>query len=106
MTGVLVTTSDNPWNPFTRFDEWYAFDEYEKNYRTCERLACLFEPDYEASEAEQDQERENAIDRLIELFPFGPLNAGLDANGEQIVYKKVYENEKEAKTDEKQDEND
>lgn len=26
MAATMVTTMDNPWNYFTNFDEWYAFD--------------------------------------------------------------------------------
>lgn len=30
---VMLTTEDNPFDPFTQYDEWYAFD-YEKGYHT------------------------------------------------------------------------
>ncbi len=34
----MLTTEDNPYNPFTNFDEWYAFDT-QKGYNTCGYLA-------------------------------------------------------------------
>ena len=34
---LMLTTLDNPYNPFTQFGEWYAFDTM-KGYRTCELL--------------------------------------------------------------------
>ena len=35
----MLTTSDNPWNPITHWDEWFAFDYKEKHYNTCGYLA-------------------------------------------------------------------
>ena len=31
---VMLTTKDNPHNPFTEFDDWFMFDEL-KGYHTC-----------------------------------------------------------------------
>lgn len=39
-TTIYLTTEDNPWNPFTNWDEWLAYD-IEMGYYTCERLARL-----------------------------------------------------------------
>jgi hypothetical protein len=36
----MLTTEDNPFDPFTQFDEWYAFD-VEKEYYTCAYLARI-----------------------------------------------------------------
>ena len=33
----MLTTIDNPFNPFTNFDDWYAFDT-SKGYNTCAYL--------------------------------------------------------------------
>lgn len=30
----MLTTKDNPHNPFTEFDDWFMFDEL-KGYHTC-----------------------------------------------------------------------
>ena len=30
----MLTTSDNPYNPFTQFDEWQMFDSLQ-GYNTC-----------------------------------------------------------------------
>jgi len=37
MDEYMLTTIDNPYNPFTQFDEWFAFDQV-KGHRTCELL--------------------------------------------------------------------
>ena len=33
----MLTTSDNPYNPFTQFDEWQMFDSLQ-GYNTCSYL--------------------------------------------------------------------
>ena len=39
-TEYMVTTLDNPWNPFTHYREWWQFDR-EHGYSTQEKLAKL-----------------------------------------------------------------
>ena len=34
----MLTTIDNPWNPFTQFDEWFNYD-MNMGYNTCGLLA-------------------------------------------------------------------
>ena len=41
MKDVMLTTVDNPWNPFTQFDEWYIFDEVEASHHTCGYIARM-----------------------------------------------------------------
>jgi hypothetical protein len=38
LESYMLTTEDNPWSPFTQFDEWYAYD-VAKGYCTCSYLA-------------------------------------------------------------------
>ena len=38
---TMVTTIDNPWNPFTNWDEWYAYDEWH-GYHTCSLVDRLY----------------------------------------------------------------
>ena len=62
----MLTTVDNPYDPFKQFDEWFAFD-IEKQYYSCSRLARLTNICDEMCETEIDEEIERAIDRLIEI---------------------------------------
>ena len=39
---LMLSTSDNPYNPFTQFREWYAFD-IANGYNTCSYLARVCE---------------------------------------------------------------
>ena len=63
---VMLSTVDNPFNPFNDFDSWWLFDK-EKGYDSCERLARLLNVTEDMSSIEQEKERIRAIDRLIEL---------------------------------------
>lgn len=40
MNEVLLSTSDNPWNPWTNFDEWYVWDS-DHGYNTPGYLARM-----------------------------------------------------------------
>ena len=39
---VMLTTIDNPYNPFTNFNEWYAFD-VSHGYNTCAYLSRMID---------------------------------------------------------------
>ena len=60
----MLTTFDNPYDPFTHFDEWFAYD-IEKGYYSCSRLARIAVISDDMSEKEVDQEVERAIDEII-----------------------------------------
>ena len=60
----MLTTVDNPFDPFTQFDEWYAFDE-EHGYHTTGFLARVVRSSDELSEADQDQAIEDGIDEIV-----------------------------------------
>lgn len=64
MTVHMLTTMDNPYNPFTQFDEWYEFDE-SSGYHTTGYLARLTITSSELSEADQDLAIEYAIDEIV-----------------------------------------
>lgn len=60
----MLTTIDNPYNPFDDFTSWFLFD-IEKGYNTCGRLARLANVSDEMSDEEQNAEIERAMDTLI-----------------------------------------
>jgi len=66
----MLTTVDNPWNPFTHFDEWNQFDE-TAGYFTTQYLARLTLSSPDLSEADQSDAIETAIDEIVELNPLG-----------------------------------
>lgn len=60
----MLTTIDNPFDPFEQFTSWFLFD-VEKGYYSCSRLARIANLSDELSEKEVDEEIERAIDEII-----------------------------------------
>ena len=64
-TEVMLTTFDNPFDPFDEFIPWFLFD-VEKGYYTCSRLARIARSSEEFSIEEDKEETERAIDEIID----------------------------------------
>lgn len=62
---VMLSTIDNPFNPFEDFDSWFLFD-VEKGYNSCSYLARIAKTSNEFTEKEEDEEIERAIDEIIQ----------------------------------------
>ena len=60
----MLTTFDNPFDPFEQFTSWFLFD-IEKGYNTCGYLARIAKLSDDMSQPEQDREVERAIDEII-----------------------------------------
>lgn len=71
----MLTTIDNPFDPFTQFDDWYLFD-IEHGYYTCAYLARIARTSDELSPLDEALAIELAIDEIVNLNVLG-------------VYKKV-----------------
>ena len=70
MKQSMLTTIDNPFDPFTQFDEWFAFDE-SKGYHSCSYLARIAKTSDELSEADEERAIELAIDEIVKLNILG-----------------------------------
>lgn len=64
MTLHMLTTVDNPYDPFTQWDEWYSWDE-SQGYHTTSLLARLVITSDELSDADQDLAIEDAINDIV-----------------------------------------
>lgn len=60
----MLTTFDNPFDPFEQFDSWFLFD-VEKGYNSCSYLGRIAKTSDQLSEEENDKEVERAIDEII-----------------------------------------
>jgi hypothetical protein len=61
----MLTTVDNPFNPFTEWAEWFAYDE-KLGYHTCALLARVTATSDELSDVDQDQTVQQAIDEVVQ----------------------------------------
>ena len=62
---IMLTTVDNPFNPFTEYDEWYAYDQ-RMGYNTPAFLDRVAITSYDLSEPDQARAIEEAIDQIVE----------------------------------------
>ena len=64
MARAMLTTNDNPFNPFNQFDSWFMFD-VEKGYNSCAYLSRIAKTSDQMSDDENEEEIERAIDEII-----------------------------------------
>jgi hypothetical protein len=64
-TEYMLTTVDNPFDPFTQFDEWLAYD-MRMGYNTSEFLARVAKVSNELSLPDQDKAIQDAIDEIVD----------------------------------------
>ena len=60
----LLTTIDNPYNPWTNWDQWYDYDE-RMGYHTCSYLARVMSIGDSMTDEECDREYEFAMNEII-----------------------------------------
>ena len=66
----MLTTTDNPYDPFDDFASWYAFDT-QHGYHTSSFLARIVVNSYELSLADQLLSIEQAIDEIVKYNVLG-----------------------------------
>lgn len=62
----MLSTTDNPWNPWTQFNEWLAYD-MQHGHDTLPYLARITNSSDELSQADQDEAVELAIEEIIRI---------------------------------------
>lgn len=75
MAKYMLTTNDNPFDPFNQFDSWLMYD-VDNGYNSCGLLDRVARTSDSLTEGENEAEIERAIDEIIK---YDPLN----------IYKKV-----------------
>lgn len=61
----MLTTVDNPFDPFTRFEEWLAYDT-KMGYHTASFLDRIAKISNELSLPDQDLAIQEAIDEIVQ----------------------------------------
>lgn len=64
MADHMLTTTDNPYNPFTEFDQWQAYDT-SKGHHTLAFLARVCITSNDLSELDQSMAIDMAIDEIV-----------------------------------------
>ena len=64
MRACMLTTVDNPYDPFDQFDSWYQFD-MDKGYSSCSYLARIARTSDQLTDQENNEEIEHAINEII-----------------------------------------
>lgn len=68
---AMLTTCDNPWDPFDNFSEWYSTDillAMQQNRRPCAGYLALIEScSDDVSDNEFNQVANDAIDEIVAL---------------------------------------
>ena len=91
MARTLVTTTDNPFDPFKQFEQWKSFDEVVCGYYTLNYLARIAATSPELTEKEMDQAIEDACDEVCEM----DLRYISPVTNEEVCYFKVTEDEED-----------
>lgn len=60
----MLTTTDNPYNPYTNFDEWFLYDTLN-GYNSCSLLDRMLDVNDEMSDEEVNAAIEQAIDQIV-----------------------------------------
>lgn len=69
MAQCMLTTVDNPYDPFDQFDEWFNYD-MDLGYNSSAYLARIAFTSDQLSDNENEREIERAIDEIIKYDPF------------------------------------
>lgn len=70
MDQVMLTTTDNPYNPFEEFDEWVSFDE-QQGYYTLGYLARIVKSSPTLPDEMVSYHIREAIDEIVKLNLLG-----------------------------------
>ena len=83
---TMVTTKDNPFNFFTQFDDWFAFDT-AKGYNTLSYLARVVVSSPDLSEKDQEIAFNQAVDEILRFNLTGNYIRVTDENLEKSQFR-------------------
>lgn len=66
----MLTTIDNPWSPFSNYEEWYAWD-HQAGYNTPSLLARIAKTSNDLSDPDFELAIEQAIDEIVTINASG-----------------------------------
>lgn len=91
MARTMLTTTDNPYNPFTQYEAWASYDEAVCGYYTASYVGRIVALSPELGPREMDTAIEDAIDEICEM----DLRMISPVTGKEVGYIKVREPDSE-----------
>ena len=95
MEKFMLTTVDNPYNPFIQFEDWKAFDE-DKGYYTIEYLSRIAKTSDELSDSDYDLAVNDAINEILYFNVLGIYQKVSKENFDEMKQKELTEEQKES----------
>lgn len=85
----MLTTTDNPYNPFDNFDKWYAYDDVlarqQGRPNVCSYLARIARISNQLPEKLIDNAIESAIDEILEFNVTGKYRAVTEEEASKLM---------------------
>lgn len=78
----MITTTDNPYSPFTEFENWLSYD-MQMGFKTCERVASVA---LTSDELTDEENREATLEAFRKLIHTGAISK----EGKLYEYKIVW----------------
>lgn len=69
METCMLTTTDNPYDPFTQYEAWYRFDE-DNGYHSCAFLARIARTSDQLSEQENMKKSSEPLTTSSSMSPW------------------------------------
>lgn len=82
MSNYILTTTDNPWDPTSHFDEWWAWD-VGHGYGTCSYLARVVCTSSDLPDSTNSVILDDAIDEIVKKDLIALITDG------KVHYKKL-----------------
>ena len=95
MAESMLTTVDNPYNPFVQFDEWVSFDE-GKGYYTLQYLARIANTSPDLSDEQNSEAIEEAITEILDYNLIGVYQRVSREDFDSVKNKALTEFQKES----------
>lgn len=91
MADYMVTTMDNPWNPFTHYHEWLSFDT-SHGYNTDQWVYILSKTSSDLLKDEMEEQIDAGVESLLALDPFGIHVKVYDYDADSLIpiFNKAY----------------
>lgn len=95
MTAYMLTTVDNPYNPFTDFDNWYAYDT-QMGYNTSAYLSRIAKTSEYLTDDENDQAVDDAINEILYFDVLGTYQKVSRENFDEMKSRPLTQDNKES----------